>query len=134
MVRNRGFRKMDHLVWHARWQWAQRRHPKKPAPWVHQRDFRTVGNRQGGFAAGKAHLLWSQDTPIIRMPKVKGKAAPRTPALKTYWEQRRQWRLKPLTIAKQSKSRLQAQDFRCGRCKTLFYDGDPLDDHHSKPT
>jgi RNA-directed DNA polymerase len=129
----RAFRKMDHLVWHALWKWAKRRHPKKSAQGVHQRYFRTVGNRQGVFAEGKAQILWYQDTPIIRMPKGKGKAAPMHPDLKTYWEQRAQWRLKTLTIAKQRKSLLQAQDFRCGLCKTLLYYGDPIDDHHIKP-
>src|SRR5437667_5255706 len=112
---------MDHLVWHALWQWAKRRHPKKPAQWVHQRDVRTVGHRQGVFAAGKAHILWYQDPPMTRMPKVTGKASPMHPDVKTYWEQRAQGRRKTLTIAKQRKSLLQAQDFRCGLCKTLFY-------------
>jgi RNA-directed DNA polymerase len=129
----RALRNMDHLVWHALWKWAKRRHPKKPAKWVHQRYFRTVGNRQGVFAEGKAQILWYQDTPILRMPKVKGKASPMNPDLKTSWAQRAQWRLKTLTIAKQRKSLLQAQDLRCGLCQTLFYDGDPLDDHHIKP-
>ena len=54
----RAFRKMDHLVWHALWKWAKRRHPKKSAQWVHPRYFRTVGNRQGVFAEGKAQILW----------------------------------------------------------------------------
>jgi RNA-directed DNA polymerase len=129
----RACRKMDHLVWHARWKWAKRRHPKKPAPGVHQRYFRTVGNRQGVFAAGKAQILWYQDTPMSRRPKVKGKASPMNPDRKTYWEQRGQWRLQTRTSAKQRKSRLQAQDCRWGLCTTLLYSGDPIDDHHSKP-
>jgi len=130
----RAFRKRDPLVWHARWTWAKRRHPKTSAQGVPQRDFRTGGNRQGVCAEGKAHILGSQDTPMIRMPKVKGKASPMHPDLKTYGEQRAQGRRKTRTSAKQSKSLLHAQDFRCGRCPTLLYDGDPIDDHHSKPT
>jgi len=54
----RACRNMDHRGWHARWQWAKRRHPTKSAPWVHPRYFRTVGNRQGVCAEGQAHILW----------------------------------------------------------------------------
>lgn len=129
----RAFRKLDHLVWHALWRWAKRRHPNKSAQWIRQRYFRTVGNRHGVFAEKKAQILWYQDTPITRCPKVTGKSSPMNPALKAYWEQREQWRLKVLTIKPQRKSRLQTQNFRCGLCKVPFYNGDPIDDHHITP-
>jgi RNA-directed DNA polymerase len=54
----RAVRKLDHMVWHALWRWAKRRHPNKSAPWVNRRYFRTVGPRQGVFAQAKAHILW----------------------------------------------------------------------------
>ena len=130
----RAFRKLDHMVWHALWRWAKRRHPNKSAQWVSQRYFRTVGHRQGVFAQAKAPILWYQDIPITRYPKVRGKSSPMTPALKAYWTQREQWRQKTLTIKQQRKSLLQAQAFRCGLCKVPFYDGDPIDDHHITPT
>lgn len=130
----RARRTMDHLVWPARWPWATRRHPQKPAPWVAQRAVRTVGHRQGVFAAGHAHILWYQGTPIPRLPQGKGHASPLPPALTTSWEQRAQWRRKPRTIATHSQSLLPAQDWRGGLCKTLLYDGDPLDEHPSTPT
>jgi RNA-directed DNA polymerase len=112
----RAFRKLDSLVWHALWRWAKRRHPNKSAQWVRQRYFRTVGNRHGVFAEKKAQILWYQDPPITRCPKVTGKSSPMTPDLKAYWAQRGQWRLKVLTIKLQRKSMLQAQNFRCGLC------------------
>jgi RNA-directed DNA polymerase len=129
----RAFRKLDHMVWHALWRWAKRRHPNKSAQWVRQRYFRTVGPRQGVFTEAKAQILWYQDIPITRYPKVRGKSSPMNPALKTYWTQREQWRQKTLTIKQQRKSLLQAQAFQCGLCKVPFYNGDPIDDHHITP-
>jgi len=129
----RAFRKLDHFVWHALWRWAKRRHPNQSAQWVRQRYFRTVGHRQGVFAEAQAQILWYQDIPITRYPKVRGKSSPRNPALQGYWAQREQWRQKTLTIKPQRKNLLQAQDFRCGLCKVPFYNGDPIDDHHLTP-
>lgn len=129
----RAFRKLDHMVWHALWRWAKRRHPNKSAQWVNRRYFRTVGPRQGVFAQAKAQILWYQDIPITRYPKVRGKSSPMNPALRGYWAQRAQWRQKTLTIKPQRKSLLQAQDCRCGLCKVPFYNGDPIDDHHITP-
>ena len=129
----RAFRKMDYLVWYRLWRWAKRRHPNKSAQWIYRRYHRTMGNRHGVFAEGKAQILWYQDTPITRFPKVKGKSSPMNPDLKEYWKQREPWRLKTLTIKQQRKRILQAQDFRCGFCKGPFYDGDPLDEHHILP-
>ena len=129
----RTFRKLDHMVWHALWRWAKRRHPNKSAQWVRQRYFRTVGPRQGVFTEAKAQILWYQDIPITRYPKVRGKSSPMNPALKAYWTQREQWRQKTLTIKQQRKSLLQAQAFQCGLCKVPFYNGDPIDDHHITP-
>src|SRR4029453_11802518 len=77
----RAFRKLDHMVWHALWRWAKRRHPNKSAHWVSQRYCRTVGPRQGVFAQAKAQILWYQDIPITRYPKVRGKSSPMNPAL-----------------------------------------------------
>jgi RNA-directed DNA polymerase len=129
----RAFRKLDHMVWQALWRWAKRRHPNKAAPWVTRRYCRTVGPRQGVFAQAKAHILWYQDIPITRYPKVRGTSSPMNPALRGYWAPRAQWRQKTLTIKPQRKSLLQAQDCRCGLCKVPFYNGDPIDDHHLTP-
>ena len=125
---------MDHLVWQALWRWAKRRHPNTSAQWVRQRDFRSSGHRQGVFAEAKAQMLWYQDIPITRYPKVRGKSSPMNPVLKAYGAQREQWRQKTLTIKQQRKSLLQTQDCRCGLCKGPFYTGDPIDDHHLTPT
>jgi RNA-directed DNA polymerase len=130
----RACRKLDHMVWHALWRWAKRRHPNQSAQGVNRRDCRTVGPRQGVFAQAKAHILWYQDIPITRYPKVRGKSSPMNPALRGYWAQRAQWRQKTLTIKPQRKSLLQTQDGRCGLCKVPFYNGDPIDDHHITPT
>ena len=129
----RAFRKLDHFVWHALWRWAKRRHPNTSAPWVSQRDCRPVGHRQGVCAAAKAPILWYQDIPITRDPKVRGKSSPMHPALKAYGAPREPWRQKTLTIKPQSKSFLPTQDCRCGLGKVPFYDGDPIDDHHITP-
>ena len=65
----RVFRKMDHLVWHALWRWATRRHPNKSAKWVRQRYFRTVGHRQGVFAQAKGQIPVVSRHPHHQIPQ-----------------------------------------------------------------
>ena len=76
----RAFRKLDHLVWHALWngQNAVTRTSQRNGSNMY---FRTVGNRQGVFAEQQAQILWYQDTPITRCPKVRGKSSPMNPDL-----------------------------------------------------
>jgi RNA-directed DNA polymerase len=131
---NRACSQRAPLGWQARWRGATRRPPNTAAPWGRPRDCRSVGHHQGVFAQAKAHILWYQDLPIPRAPKVRGTSSPMPPALRGYGAQRAQWRQKTLTSTPQRKRLLPVQDCRCGLGKVPFSDGAPSDAHHLTPT
>ena len=45
----RTFTQVDHAIFRALWQWAKRRHPKKPRRWVKDKYFGTIGGRHWVF-------------------------------------------------------------------------------------
>ncbi|RQS65656.1 hypothetical protein DID96_25760 [Burkholderia sp. Bp8963] len=51
MVAPETFSKVDSPIWYAIWQWAKRRHPKKPPKWVMRRYFHPIALRRWVFAA-----------------------------------------------------------------------------------
>jgi len=92
------YRKVDNLLWQSLWQWAKRRHPEKPRPWVLRRYWHPLG-RKWKFAAllrkrtpdGKAvwfRLVNPADTKIQRHRKIKGAANPFDPDWRSYFEDR----------------------------------------------
>ena len=92
------YRKVDNLLWQSLWQWAKRRHPEKPRPWVLRRYWHPLG-RKWKFAAqlekqtpdGKAvwyKLVNPADTKIQRHRKIKGAANPFDPHWRPYFEDR----------------------------------------------
>ena len=79
------------------WQWAKRRHPKKPRRWIKDRYFATIGGRHWVFhgeVAGReetirpVRLFAASSLPIQRHTKVKGEANPYDPAWEPYFEER----------------------------------------------
>lgn len=91
------FAKIDHAIFHALWQWAQRRHPKKPLKWIKEKYFTTVGGDNWvfqGTGEGKegtlqaVSLLKASSGPIKRHTKIKGEANPYDPAWEEYCERR----------------------------------------------
>ncbi|CAB3775137.1 group II intron reverse transcriptase/maturase [Paraburkholderia humisilvae] len=93
------FRKVDHQIWYALWQWAKRRHQKKPAYWVRQRYFHRIGLRQWIFAVDTKQmendghpryrrLRLAMATPIERHPKVRADANPYDSQWYAYFAQR----------------------------------------------
>lgn len=86
------FNSIDHAIFQALWQWAKRRHPRKPKRWIKERYFRTVAGNNWVFSGqkeGKEYQLFSASSvPIQRHIKVKGAANPFDPAWEPYFEDR----------------------------------------------
>jgi RNA-directed DNA polymerase len=93
----RTFSRVDHAIFRALWQWAKRRHPKKPRRWIKDRYFATIDRRHWVFHGTVASreeaiqpiwLLAASSVPIQRHTKVKGEANPYDPAWEPYFEDR----------------------------------------------
>jgi RNA-directed DNA polymerase len=91
------FAKIDHAIFHALWQWAQRRHPNKPLRWIKEKYCTTVGGDNWvfqGTVEGKegtpqpVSLLKASSVPIKRHTKIKGEANPYDPVWEEYFERR----------------------------------------------
>jgi RNA-directed DNA polymerase len=119
VVSKRVFTELDAHVWQLTWQWARRRHPKKPKRWVvdqyygqfnrGRQDRWVFGDRDGGLFLQK--FAW---TPIVRHEMVKGAASTDDPTLTGYWAGRR--RRKPPPLDRDTLRLLQRQQGRCPRC------------------
>jgi RNA-directed DNA polymerase len=97
VVAKKTFARVDACVWSLLWRWAVRRHPKKGAPWVKEKYFKTQGSRNWIFTATEKQengsqrefvLLKEADTPIQRHIKIKASANPHDPKWEPYFEAR----------------------------------------------
>lgn len=96
VVSTQAFKRFDHAVWQALWQWAVRRHRGKGAAWVRERYFHTIRNRTRTFACmggtpdrpTMVKLVYATDTNIRRHLKIKAAANPYTPEWEAYFEER----------------------------------------------
>lgn len=90
------FKRVDHEIWRALWQWAKRRHPKKSRAWAKNRYFPALGTRAWVFAARTRQrtpeglpiwkrLVTASDTPIRRHIKLRKDANPFDPQWKPYF-------------------------------------------------
>jgi len=91
------FVKVDDAIFRAVWQWARRRHPKKPGRWVKDKYFHSIGQRNWVFSGEveeqdgttrKVQLFYAHTVPIERHTKIKGDANPYDPAWEMYFEER----------------------------------------------
>lgn len=91
------FVKIDHAIFQTLWQWAVRRHPKKPKRWVKDKYFHTSERQKWVFCGdmvgkeGKLYqvqLLRASSVAITRHTKIKGEANPYDPTWKIYFEER----------------------------------------------
>ncbi|MEO6967814.1 MAG: group II intron reverse transcriptase/maturase [Rhodanobacteraceae bacterium] len=100
VVATRTFRKVDNVLWHRLWRWAQRRHQQKNANWVLHRYWHPVGGRSWRFAADTGKytsegtrdwraLVCANKTQIRRHLKIRSEANPYDPAWKAYFADRR---------------------------------------------
>ena len=121
-VSKRVFTELDAHVWELTWQWAKRRHPKKPKRWIvdqyygqfnrGRQDRWIFGDRDGGLFLHK--FAWTR---IVRHEMVKGAASTDDPTLTDYWAGRR--RRKPPPLDRDTLRLLQHQQGRCPRCGRL---------------
>ena len=97
VVSKRTFTQVDNAIFRALWQWAKRRHPKKPRRWVKDKYFGAIGERHWvfqGTVVGRegvidpVQLVAAAGMPIKRHIKVKGEANPYDPTWEPYFEER----------------------------------------------
>ena len=88
---------VDDAIFRALWQWAKRRHPKKPGRWVKDKYFGTIGGRHWvfqGTVVGRGgviepvQLFAASSLSIQRHHKIKGEANPYDPTWEPYFEER----------------------------------------------
>ena len=93
----RTFTQVDDAIFRALWQWAKRRHPKKPRRWVKDKYFGTIGGRHWvfqGTVVGRegvidpVQLFAASSMSIQRHTKIKGEANPYDPTWEPYFEER----------------------------------------------
>ena len=75
------FVEVDDAIFRALWQWAKRRHPKKPGRWIKEKYFHSIGQRNWVFCGEveeqdgttrKVQLFYAHTVPIERHTKIKG--------------------------------------------------------------
>ena len=91
------FVEVDDAIFRALWQWAKRRHPKKPGRWIKEKYFHSIGQRNWVFCGEveeqdgttrKVQLFYAHTVPIERHTKIKGDANPYDPEWERYFEER----------------------------------------------
>ena len=61
------FQRLDHLLWHKIYRWANRKHSRKSADWVVQQYFTPDGKSKHGRVKGATQTLrWHSNTPVKR--------------------------------------------------------------------
>lgn len=96
VVAKKAFRKIDHFIFEALWNWAVRRHPKKGRRWIKNKYFRTHCNDNWMFFAKLKdkeedeflYLFKARMIPIRRHVKIRADANPYDPAYLDYFNQR----------------------------------------------
>jgi RNA-directed DNA polymerase len=125
------FHRADHRQWQMLWRWAKRRHPNKSRRWVRRRYFRR--DSYWTFHAKGVPLVRHGATPITRFVKVRGRNSPYDPKLHAYWQQRTKQRIAGQTYARQRRTLLEAQAYRCALCRLPLEGDDPLHEDHIIP-
>jgi RNA-directed DNA polymerase len=97
VVSKRTFSLVDHRIFEALWQWARRRHPRKPKQWIKDKYFRTDKGRNWDFCGEvlgeggrlrEIRLFYAVRVPIKRHIKVRQEANPYDPQWEVYFERR----------------------------------------------
>jgi RNA-directed DNA polymerase len=97
VVSKQAFKKTDHTIFLALWQWAKRRHPHKPKRWIKDNYFQDINGRRWSFCAEtvgkngkpiKVELFQAASIAIKRHRKIKGEANPYDRQWEIYFEER----------------------------------------------
>ncbi len=137
------YHKVDHVIWRQLWQWACRRHPKKPTTWVKSKYFIREDRRSWVFGttveddSGRKEvvkLVCASDTPIERHVKIKGAANPYDPEFETYFEERLSLTMKENLKGKRKLLNLwQVQEGKCPICGEKITKETGWNIHHILP-
>jgi RNA-directed DNA polymerase len=136
VVSTRTFAYMDHWMFVREARWATRRHPHKSAQWRRQRywgqlnrmrkDTWVFGDKRSGYYLLQFHWFHRRQHALV-----KGTASPDDPALRQYWQQRREASASTL-IARQRRL-ARAQDYVCPVCGESLSNEEDLQIHHLLP-
>ena len=97
VVSKETFSKVDHAIFCALWQWAKRRHPKKPIKWIKKKYFQSIAGQNWVFqgeilahdgTAQPIRLFKAKSVAIQRHIKIQNEANPYDPDWETYFEKR----------------------------------------------
>lgn len=140
VVAKASYSRMEHLVFHALWRWAVRRHRGKNAIWIRRKYFRSVGGQNWVFGATvkgeggeqQPRDLYSLSAMTIeRHAKVKGEYNPFDPTWEMYGETLRQQRaLNSMRHKSKWVSLYKSQDGLCALCGCKITSVTGWHDHH----
>lgn len=97
VVSSETFSKVDHAIFCALWQWAKRRHPKKPIKWMKKKYFQSIAGQNWVFqgeilghdgTAQPIRLFKAKSVAIQRHIKIQNEANPYDLDWETYFEKR----------------------------------------------
>ncbi len=104
VVSKETYAKVDHAIFCILWQWAKRRHPKKPIKWVKKKYFASIEGQNWVFhgeilgqkgAFQPIRLLKAKSIAIERHVKIQSAANPYDPEWETYFEKRLDVKMAP---------------------------------------
>src|SRR6266568_1336569 len=97
VVSKETFSKVDHAIFCTLWQWAKRRHPKKPLKWIKKKYFTSIEGQNWVFHGEilgqdgtfqPIRLFKAKSVSIERHVKIQSEANPYDPEWETYFEKR----------------------------------------------
>ncbi|MEC4817846.1 MAG: group II intron reverse transcriptase/maturase [Scytonema sp. PMC 1069.18] len=139
-VSSRTFHYFDHRMVKMLIKWALKKHPNKSVGWIIPKYFGRIGNDHWVFKANssdrrgqpkESYIYKMATTGITRHVKVKDKASPDDPTLKTYWNERLT-KYGKTYFAKGSKlyQIAQNQKWHCPICGEHLFNGERIETHH----
>lgn len=115
---SRPFAKLDHLLHHAVWQWAVRRHPTKGRRWIKRRYYGRSVSRDWLFQVGPSSLVRLSALRVGGYIKVRADANPYDPANEDYFDERLTRRMKDSLAGRRKLYWLwKKQEGRCPQCQ-----------------
>ena len=128
---SRPFKRLDHMIFRALWQWAKRRHPMKGQRWIKRRYFRRDGSRDWIFGTEKSVLMRLSTLKVGDYVKVKANANPYDPRQEEYFDERLQRRMNASLAGRKKLHWLWTkQDGKCPRCGQTLDPKKPWHIHH----